>query len=759
LWRFTWFFWFFHFFSVFTFSRLVVVCIADEAAPVPPAGLNMDEVKGLASEKKEYQSDVKKVMDMIIHSIYSNVEVFLRELISNGSDALDKIRIIGLTNRDAVQHDELSVKIRADEEKRELHIIDTGVGMTKDELVENLGTIAKSGTKEFLKKAKESDAQQLIGQFGVGFYSAFLVADSVTVISKSYKETQQHVWHSDAAQDYIVAEDPRGDTLKHGTHIILHFKEANMDLLKEDTLKGLIEKYSEFISFPIYLWTKRTESEEVPLTEEELENQRLEAEKAAEKADDEEIKTEGEDEKKAEEKKELPTTKTVEKEVQEWKHINLKQPIWTRPKSQVTQEEYNEFYKHIAKDWQDPIAHEHFSAEGDVNFKALVYIPQKPSQDYWQGANENAGLKLFVKRVYITDNWKNILPRYLGFIRGVVDAEEVDLNVSREVLQQSKTLNAIKSKIVRKTIGMIQYLAQNETEWAPFWKNYGKVLKYGIMEDNANKERLSKLLQFDSTTGNQTTFQQYVDRYIEGQEEIYFLAGESLETVKDSPLLEKLEARGLEVLLLVDPIDEYVFTTLTKFDGKHKLTNVAREGLKLPGESEENKEQKEKDAKETEEEWKDTTEWLKEQLKDKVRKVIVSDRLTKSPAALVAGSYGLTANMERIVKSQALGDQDPSLQYQPKPVLEVNVHHPVLMSLRGLIAADSKDATALDTASILFESSAIASGYGISNPQQFAQRMTRMLARSMGDVPPPPPKKAAEPVQEQAEAETAKEEL
>ncbi len=709
-------------------------------------------------------------MHLIINSIYSNVEVFLRELISNGSDALDKIRIIALTNRSVLGDEELGIKIRVDEAKKELHISDSGVGMTQKELVTNLGTIAKSGTKEFAKAAAEGDAQSLIGQFGVGFYSAFLVADRVTVISKSYlKDEPQYVWHSDAAQNFVVAQDPRGTTMPHGTHIILHFKDSQVDLLKEDKLKDLIGKYSEFISFPIRLWTSKNETEDVPLTEEELEAQKIEADKKeAEKKEEEELKKmdddeseEKKDEKKDEEKKEdekkeeLPKTKSVTKLVEEWTLVNAKQPIWTRPASDITKEEYHDFYKHISKDWQEPSAYEHFKAEGDVNFRAIVYIPQKPSQDYWQGANENAGLKLYVKRVYITDNWKNILPRYLGFIRGVVDAEDVDLNVSREVLQQSKTLNAIKSKIVRKTIGMIQQLAQNETEWAPFWKNYAKVLKYGILEDNANKERLSKLLRFESTTGNQTTLQEYVDRFIPGQEEIYYLAGESMEHVKTSPLLEKLQDRGLEVLFLVDPIDEYVFTQLTKFDGKHKLTNVAREGLTLPGEKEK-KDEEDKESKQVEEEWKDLTEWLKTQLKDKVRKVVVSKRLTKSMSALVAGSYGMTANMERIVKSQALGDQDPSLQYQPKPVLEINVDHPVLKSLRAIVASgNDKDAFAIDTAELLFESSAVSSGYGISDPQGFAARLTRVLSLSLQSGGGAAPEKSSE----QGDAEATKEEL
>lgn len=693
-----------------------------------------------------YQAEVKQLMQLIINSIYSNVEVFLRELISNGSDALDKIRILSLTDRSLLDGDEtLSIHIRADEEKKELHIIDNGVGMTRQELVTNLGTIAKSGTKDFAKAAADGDAQSLIGQFGVGFYSAFLVADKVTVVSRSSNGEKQHVWHSDAAQNFVVVEDPRGNTLKHGTHITLHMKESHLDVLKEDRLRELIGKYSEFISFPIFLWTTRNETEEVPLTQEELDAQKAESEKAA----DEEIK---DDKKETEE--EPKTTKSVSKTVYEWTRVNEKQPIWTRSASSVTQEEYDDFYKHISKDYQNPAAYEHFKAEGDVNFKAIIYVPQKPAHDYWQGANENAGLKLYVKRVFITDNWKNILPRYLGFIRGVVDAEDVDLNVSREVLQQSRTLNAIKSKIVRKTIAMIQKLSQNETEWEPFWKNYGKVIKYGVMEDAANKERLSKLLQFASSTGNQTTLQGYVDRFVPGQEEIYYLAGESLEHVKSSPLLEKLQDRGLEVLFLVDPIDEYVFTQLAKFDGKYKLTNVAREGLKLPGEDK--KDDDDKELKELEEEWHDVLEWLKTQLKDRVRKVVVSKRLVKSPAALVAGSYGLTANMERIVRSQALGDQDPTLQYQPKPVMEINVQHPILKSVRSLIATNEKDPVAIDSADLLFESSAVASGYGINDPQGFVHRLTRVLERSLDGGAETTTTKSE---QAQGEAQVEKEEL
>lgn len=325
------------------------LCNADLSESDAPIGLEAEQLETItSSQKMEYQAEVKQLMNLIINSIYSNVEVFLRELISNGSDALDKIRIIGLTNREALGDDELCIRIRADPEKKELHIIDNGVGMSPEELKTNLGTIAKSGTKDFAKAAQEGDAQSLIGQFGVGFYSAFLVADKVTVISKAH-DSKQNIWHSDAAQNFVIAEDPRGETVKHGTHIILHMKESQLDFLKEDTLKDLIARYSEFISFPIYLWTSRTESEEVPLTEEEIAEKKAELEKAA----DEEIKDE-ETEKKEEEKKEeeIPKTKTVEKTVYEWTHVNKKQPIWTRPASEITKEEYDDFYKHISKDYQ-----------------------------------------------------------------------------------------------------------------------------------------------------------------------------------------------------------------------------------------------------------------------------------------------------------------------------------------------------------------------------------------------------------------------
>lgn len=349
-----------------------------------------------------------------------------------------------------------------------------------------------------------------------------------------------------------------------------------------------------------------------------------------------------------------------------------------------------------------------------------------------------------MKRVFITDNWDGILPRYLSFLKGVVDAEDVDLNVSREVLQQSKTLTVIKKKIVRKALALIQRLQDDEEEYDAFYRDFAKTLKYGVLEDGANKVRLSKLLRFRSSTGNMTSFQDYVDRMRDDQEEIYYLAGESEDHIKGSPLLETMSDRNIECLYLVDALDEYVASHLAKFDGKYPLTNVAREGLKLPGDDEEEKD--EETDKDVEEEFADVLDFLKEQLSDSVRKVVISRRLTKSPATLVAGSFGMTANMERILKAQTLGDEDPSLAYQPKPVMEVNVKHPIILTLKRLVDSDDKDPVALDTAALLYDSSAIASGYNIVNPTAFSKRMQRVLYRSLGLQEPVEEEKVAEPV-------------
>jgi len=437
--------------------------------------------------------------------------------------------------------------------------------------------------------------------------------------------------------------------------------------------------------------------------------------------------------------------------VHEWTHLNSKRPIWVRPSSEVTEEEYNDFYKHLSKDWQDPAMYDHFKAEGAVNFKALIYLPKRPPQGFWEssGAKANA-LKLFVKRVFITDNWEGILPRYLSFLKGVVDCENLDLNVSREVLQQSKTLNVIKKKIVRKALGLIQKLQDDEEKFDDFYKDFAKTLKYGVLEDGANKVRLSKLLRFRSSNGNMTSFQDYVDRMRDDQKEIYYLAGENEEALKASPLLEKLLDRNIEVLYLVDALDEYVAQHLAKFDGKYALTNVAREGLKLPGDEEEDKEEEEKN-KDIEEEFSDLLEFLSDELKDSVRKVVVSRRLVNSPAALVAGSFGMTANMERILRAQTLGDEDPSLHYQPKPVMEINAKHDIVLSLKKMVEAQqTEDETAKDIAQILYDSSAVASGYGISNPSTFTGRMTRVLYKALGLQQPA---KTAEGQQQEKQAE------
>ena len=419
-----------------------------------------------SSASHQYQAEVNQLMNIIINSLYSNTDVFLRELISNASDALDKIRIISLTNKAALDGKaELDIRIKVDKINKLIHIIDSGVGMTKEDLIKNLGTIAKSGTKDFINRLKEtkSDASTLIGQFGVGFYSSFLVADRVTVASKHHESEKQYIWESDAGQNFNIAEDPRGNTLVRGTQITLHIKEEFTDLLEIEKIESLLRRFSEFIEYPIFIWKSHQESEEIALTEEEItkikeERKEKRLKEKQEKSDEEVEMGKPEQEEEEEDDKDLPTTRTEKKTVWEWEQVNTNKPIWTREKSSITSEEYNSFYKIISKDQQDPLSYTHFNAEGSVNFKSILYIPKSPPSNMFEMNYKRDGMKLYVRRVFITDDFFDVLPSWLAFLKGVVDSEDMQLNVSREILQQTKSLNVLKKKIVRKAIAMMVIL-------------------------------------------------------------------------------------------------------------------------------------------------------------------------------------------------------------------------------------------------------------------------------------------------------------
>jgi heat shock protein beta len=681
-------------------------------------GLSVSEVKKLreGAEKHQFQAEVNRMMKLIINSLYRNKEIFLRELISNASDALDKIRLLSLTDPEALKAtEELSIRIRADKDSHSLHITDTGVGMTKQDLVNNLGTIARSGTAEFLQKmldtASSSEQQQdLIGQFGVGFYSSFLVADRVVVTTKN-NDDKQYIWESDSSS-FTIAEDPRGDTLKRGTQISLYLKEEAYDFLEPDTLKKLVHKYSQFINFDIFLWQSKTETVEEPIEEEAAPEK---------KSEDGEVE---------EEKEDKPKTKSVEKTVWDWEKINSMKPIWMRKPSEVSADEYDEFYKSVTKESDKPLAHVHFTAEGEVSFKAILYVPTRLANDAFQNYGKtHENIKLYVRRVFITDDFQDMLPKYLSFIRGIVDSDDLPLNVSRENLQQHKLLKVIKKKLVRKVLDMLKKIEPEKYE--EFWKEYSTNIKLGVMEDPQNRNRLAKLLRFRSShEGNtQTTLQAYVERMKDKQDAIFYVAGSSQKEVEASPFVERLLKKGYEVLYLTEPVDEYCIQAMPEFDGK-KFQNVAKEGLEL-GDGEK--------AKEAFEALKTTyeplTTWLKDiALRDKIEKAVVSQRLTKSPSALVASSYGWSGNMERIMKSQAYAKaHDPTQEFyaNQKKTLEINPRHPVVKELLRRVEADRQDPKATSTAELLFETATLRSGFALPDQVGFAQRIENILRESM----------------------------
>jgi len=740
-----------------------------EADTISADGFSVKERQQLEKtlQKHQFQAEVDRLMKIIINSLYSNTEIFLRELISNASDALDKIRFLGVADHKQLESGStLEIKIKADPKAKTLTISDTGIGMTKEQMVANLGTIAKSGTTEFMENMRAAgtggDVSQ-IGQFGVGFYSAFLVADTVTVISKSNDDPKQHVWTSDAHGSFTVGEDPRGNTLGRGTQIILHIKEDAENFLDEATLETLVTKYSEFITFPISLWKGVEEEREVPLTPEEIaeeQKKRDEAKKDQEEDEDaEEVDIDGGDKPAADEEP-IPTTKKVKETVHRWEVMNSVKPIWTRTPKDVTDEEYNSFYQSFSKDTNDPIMHIHFLGEGEVDFKSLLYVPSKPPANLYDpnAENQHKGIKLYVKRVFITDEFKNILPKYLSFIKGVVDSDDLPLNVSREMLQEHKLLQVIRKKLVRKAIAMFQQLQEDDIEkYKTFHAAYGTTLKFGIIEDPHNRQRLSKLVMFQSSkTSDWTTLQGYVDRLKKDQTNIYYLAGESKEAVASSPLIERLVKRGYEVLYMTDPIDEYALANMgEKFDSKYKLVNIAREGAKVEGEEDADKDKAAK------EEWKVLIDFLKTTLADKIDRVEVSKLLTKSPSALVSAQYGWTANMERIFKAQALADKNSQAAgFNPRKILQINPRHPIVKELQRRVETDAADSTARDISWLLYDTGALTSGFSLDDPASFSARIVRMMNLGLNldvnaaaeDEPEP------EPVAEQAKSEEDAEE-
>lgn len=692
-------------------------------------GLSPAQLKELRlkAENFTFQAEVNRMMKLIINSLYRNKDIFLRELISNASDALDKIRLLSLTEPsvlDAIS--DLAIRIKVDKDNHLVHITDTGIGMTKSDLVKNLGTIAKSGTAEFLSKMNEkeqaqTDMNDMIGQFGVGFYSAFLVADKVVVTSK-HNDDEQHIWESDASS-FSIVPDPRGASLQRGSQVSLKLKEEAYDYANENTLKDLVRKYSQFINFPIYLWTSKTVKEEIPIEEtEEDEPKKEEPEKSS---DDDEVVEESSDD------KDKPKTKTIEKTVWDWELLNNNKPIWTRKPSDITDPEYSEFYKTLTKDHQDPLTKTHFNAEGEVSFKSLLFVPEvQPSDSFNRYGTVTDNIKLYVRRVFITDEFSDLLPKYLNFIRGVVDSDDLPLNVSRETLQQHKLLKVIRKKLIRKALDMFKKL--DPETFKKFWKEYSTNIKLGMFEDPANRSRLAKLLRFQTSAVAEglTSLAEYVARMKPNQEHVYYIAGATRSEVEKSPFVERLLKKGYEILYLVEAVDEYALSSLPEFEGK-KFQNVAKEGLTLS----KNKDKLE----EMQKEYEPLTKWLAENaLKDKVLKAAISERLTDSPCALVAGMFGWTGNMERLAMANAhQKSEDPQREYymKQKKNLEINPRHPIIKDLLRRVKDDAEDEKAKEIALMMYRTATLRSGFMVQDSYEFAQAVEAMMKQSLGISP------------------------